>query len=223
MKGFKFMRRMGKLQDSDTAESGADVQQSHNLDHDSTHFHQEKGTRRFRHSWILGAVGLVLLTTVLIGAEKKYVAANTETFYQVLVKGKEIGKLNDQAQLNQLYDKKQQEYQDKYPDSTMVLQTEGITIKQEKAYKPEVDSEATLNKLDGMLKAYAVGVQLLVDGKVVGIVKDQETANAVLEGVKNHYVPQTKVATASKLTRTAASSSSAAKAKKLLTKWSQSK
>ncbi|CAH1056697.1 M23 family metallopeptidase [Paenibacillus pseudetheri] len=213
MKGFKFMRRMGKLQDSDTAESGASVQQSHNFDHDSTHFHQEKGTRRFQRSWILGAVGLVLLTTVLIGAEKKYVAANTETYYQVLVKGKEIGKLNDQAQLNQLYDKKQQEYQDKYPDSTMVLQTESITIKQEKAYKPEVDSEATLNKLDGMLKAYAVGVQLMVDGKAVGIVKDQETANAVLEGVKNHYVPQTKVATASKLTRTAASSSSAAKSK----------
>lgn len=156
----------------------------------------------------------MLLATVLVGAEKKYVAANTVTYYQVLVKGEEVGRLTDQTQLNQLYDKKQREYQEKYPNSTMVLQTEGITIEEQKAYKPEVDSEATLTKLDGMLKAYAVGVQLMVDGKAVGIVKDQETANAVLEGVKNHYVPQAEVATtASKLTRTAASSSSAAKAK----------
>jgi murein DD-endopeptidase MepM/ murein hydrolase activator NlpD len=209
MKGFKFVRRIVKPQDTTKAESGADIQQNHNFDQAADHFHQEKGTRRFRRSWILGSVGLVLLATVLIGAEKKkeYVAANTVTYYQVLVKGTEIGKINDQMQLNQLYDQKQKEYQEKYPDSTMVLQTEGITIEQQQAYKPEIDSEATLHKLEGMLKAYAVGVQLLVDGKVVGIVKDQETANAVLEGVKNHYIPQTQVATASKLTRTAATSS----------------
>lgn len=184
MKGFKFMRRMSKLQDGHPAESEANVQQSHNFDHDSKHFQQEKGTRRFLRAWILGSVGLVLLATVLVGAEKKYVAANTVTYYQVLVKGEEVGRLTDQTQLNQLYDKKQREYQEKYPNSTMVLQTEGITIEEQKAYKPEVDSEATLTKLDGMLKAYAVGVQLMVDGKAVGIVKDQETANAVLEGVK---------------------------------------
>lgn len=209
MKGFKFLRRMGKMQENHTAESGS-------FDHESKHFHQEKGTCRFRRSWILGSVGLVLLATVLVGAQKQYVAANTETYYKVLVKGEEIGSITDQTQLNQLYDKKQREYQEKYPDSTMVLQTEGITIEEEKAYKPDIDSEATLTKLDGMLKAYAVGVQLMVEGKAVGIVKDQETANAVLEGVKNHYLPQAEEAelsTASKLTRTAASSSSTAKAK----------
>lgn len=207
MKGFKFMRRKNQQQENQVAASGATIQ-------DSKHFQQEKGIRKIqRRSWILGAVGLVLLATILVGAEKKYVAANTVTYYKVLVKGEEVGKITDQAQLNQLYDKKQQEYQDKYPDSTMVLQTEGITIEEEKAYKPEIDSEATLAKLDDMLKAYAVGVQLMVDGKAVGIVKDQETANAVLEGVKNHYLPQeTEVATASKLTRTAASSSAASKA-----------
>lgn len=214
MKGFKFMRRKSQQQENQMAPSGANIQQNHKFDQDSKHFQQAKGIRKIqRRSWILGAVGLVLLVTILVGAEKKYVAANTVTYYKVLVKGEEIGKITDRAQLNQLYDKKQQEYQEKYPDSTMVLQTEGITIEEEKAYKPEIDSETTLAKLDDMLKAYAVGVQLMVDGKAVGIVKDQETANAVLEGVKNHYLPQeAEVATASKLTRTAASSSTASKA-----------
>jgi LysM repeat protein len=77
---------------------------------------------------------------------------------------------------------KRQEYQSKYPESVMVLQTEGITTEPDKAYKPKIESEATLKKLDGMLKAYAIGVQLMVDGKAVGIVKDQETANAVVAG-----------------------------------------
>lgn len=212
MKGFKFMRRMGKLQDSQSAsvESGVDIQQGSNSANTLMQFHQENGTRKWsRRSWILGFVGLVLLSSVLIGAEKKYVTANTVTYYRVLIQGEEIGKLTEESQLTKLYETKQKAYQDKYPDSTMVLQTEGITIEEEQAYKPEFDSEATIEKLDGMLKAYAVGVQLLVNGEVIGIVKDQETANAVLEGVKNHYIPQAEVATDSKIKRTAASGSNA--------------
>ncbi len=215
MKGFKFMRRMGKLQDREhtTVESGVDVQQGSDSTIEPLHFHQETGARKLRRrSWILGTVGLVLLSSVLIGAEKKYVTANTVTYYRVLVQGEEIGTISDENLLKELYETKQKEYQEKYPDSTMVLQTEGITIEQEQAYKPEINSEETLEKLDGRLKAYAVGVQLMVNGEAVGIVKDQETANAVLEGVKEHYIPEAEVSTNSKLTRTAASSSKATKA-----------
>lgn len=215
MKEFKFMRRIGKLQGSkrSSIESGVGDQQGSDSTIDPMHFHQETGTRKLRRrSWILGSVGLVLLSSVLIGAEKKYVAANTVTYYRVLVQGEEIGKLSDQEQLKELYETKQKEYQEKYPDSTMVLQTEGITIEQEQAFKPEINSEETLEKLDDRLKAYAVGVQLMVNGEAVGIVKDQETANAVLEGVKEHYIPQTEVSANSKLTRTAASGSKATKA-----------
>lgn len=214
MKGLKFIRRMGKLLGNHEAESGENIQQSHNFDHDSKHFHQDKSTRKFGRAWILGALGVVLIATVWISAEKKYVAANTIPYYQVLVKGKEIGRISDKSQLDQLYSKKQKEYDKKYPDNTMVLQTEGITIEEQRAFKPEIDSEATLTALDSMLKAYAVGVELIVDGKVVGIVKDQETANAVLEGVKNHYVPKAEAAPTSKLTRTAATTSVASAATK---------
>ncbi|MNH35739.1 hypothetical protein D3C79_964520 [compost metagenome] len=100
----------------------------------------------------------MLLSAFLIGAEKKYVAANTVTYYKVLVKGEEIGKISEESELDRLFEEKRKEYQTKYPDSVMVLQTSGITTEQEQAYKPEIDSEGTLDKLDGMLKAYAVGV-----------------------------------------------------------------
>ncbi|MNC16480.1 Murein hydrolase activator NlpD precursor [compost metagenome] len=139
-------------------------------------------------------------------------AANTVTYYKVLVKGEEIGKISEESELDRLFEEKRQEYQTKYPDSVMVLQTSGITTEQEQAYKPEIDSEGTLDKLDGMLKAYAVGVQLTVDGKPIGIVKDQETANAVLQGVKEQYVPAAAASTSTgaQLKKTAASSKAVA-------------
>ncbi|AIQ55501.1 M23 family metallopeptidase [Paenibacillus sp. FSL R7-0331] len=212
MKGFKFMRRMGKLRGSDEAStgSGAESQQGIRASGEANVFHQELKPRRLRRSWITASAGLVLLSAFLIGAEKKYVAGNTVTYYKVLVKGEEIGKISQQAELDQLFDQKQEEYQTKYPDSVMILQTDGITTEEESAYKPEVDSAATLDKLDGMLKAYAIGVQLTVDGKSIGIVKDQETAAAVLEGVKAHYLPEAAEPAGAQLKRTAATSKAAA-------------
>lgn len=208
MKGFKFMRRAGKLRNDDgySAELGAASQQGSDAGSDNV-FHQEAKPRRLRRSWIAASAGLVLLGAFLVGAEKRYVTANTVTYYKVLVKGEEIGKISQKAELEQLFEQKSQEYQLKYPESVMVLQTEGISTEAEKAFKPEVDSGATLDKLSGMLKAYAVGVQLKVDGEVLGIVKDQATAAAVLEGVKEHYMPQTEVSTGAQLKKTAALSS----------------
>jgi murein DD-endopeptidase MepM/ murein hydrolase activator NlpD len=211
MKGFKFMRRMGKLRNSEetSAGFGAAGQQGSHAASATNVFQPETRPRRLRRSWIAASAGLVLLAAFLVGAEKRHVAANTITYYKVLVKGEEIGTLSQESELDKLFEEKSQEYQLKYPDSVMVLQTSGITTEQEMAYKPKIDSEATLNKLDGMLKAYAVGVQLTVDGKSLGIVKDQETAAAVLEAVKAHYTPQAAPAQA-KLQKTAAKSTAAA-------------
>ena len=211
MKGFKFMRRMGKLRNSEetSAGFGAAGQQGSHAASATNVFQPETRPRRLRRSWIAASAGLVLLAAFLVGAEKRNVAANTITYYKVLVKGEEIGTLSQESELDKLFEEKSQEYQLKYPDSVMVLQTSGITTEQEMAYKPKIDSEATLNKLDGMLKAYAVGVQLTVDGKSLGIVKDQETAAAVLEAVKAHYTPQAAPAQA-KLQKTAAKSTAAA-------------
>lgn len=211
MKGFKFMRRMGKLRSSEQtpAEFSAESQRGIHAPGEANVFHQEPKPRRLRRSWIAASAGLVLLSAFLVGAEKKYVAANTVTYYKVLVKGEEIGKISEESELDRLFEEKRQEFQTKYPDSVMVLQTSGITTEQEQAYKPEIDSEGTLDKLDGMLKAYAVGVQLTVDGKSVGIVKDQETANAVLQGVKEHYVPAAAAAAGVQVKKMSAASSKA--------------
>lgn len=207
MKGFKFLRGMGKLRNRHTASAESCVESLH--DDKAVNVNAFAGTRRLRRTWLLASAGIVLLTTFLIGAEKQYVGANTLPYYRVLLKGQEIGTVSDKAALDELFEQKRQEYQAKYPEADMILQTEGITTTLEEAFKPEITTEDTLAKLDNMLKAYAVGVQLMVDGKAVGVVKDQETAKAVLQKVKQQYIPgQVEAADGAQLKKTAALSSS---------------
>ncbi|NGM81970.1 M23 family metallopeptidase [Paenibacillus sp. 7124] len=176
----------------------------------------QNSRRRRRLTWLTATAGVALLTVSIIGAHKQYVEANTDVYYRVLLHGKEIGTLSDKNRLNTLFEEKRQAYQEKYPDEVMVLQTDGITTKAARSYKPVIDNEGTIDKLDGLLKAYAVGVQLVVDGKAVGIVKDQETASAVLQGVKAHYISGEKKASgAPQLKQTAALSGSASSGDKV--------
>ncbi|MDT3425257.1 murein DD-endopeptidase MepM/ murein hydrolase activator NlpD [Paenibacillus forsythiae] len=167
-------------------------------------------------AWLSASAGIALLTVSIMGAHKYYVEANTEVYYRVLVQGKEIGTISDKERLKVLFEEKRREYQNKYPDEVMVLETEGIVTEAASGYKPVIDNEQTLDKLEGQLKAYAVGVSLVVDGKAVGIVKDQESVQAVLQGVKDHYISGEKEASGvPKLAKTAAVSAPASSGEKI--------
>lgn len=158
---------------------------------------------------ILGVVAGVLIVGSAYLGVRNYVDANTLPYYRVYVGDQEIGTIKDKEELEALYKKKEQEYQQKYPDVVMAVHTEGITAVEEKAFKAEINSGETLDKVYSMLTGYAKGVELRVDDKVVGIVKDQSTADAVLEQLKGKYVPAATAdaapAIASKITRTSIS------------------
>ncbi|WP_025692502.1 peptidoglycan DD-metalloendopeptidase family protein [Paenibacillus zanthoxyli] len=209
MKGLKFIRGLMKQQEQASmpvAERNDDAGEGM-MSAPVVH----RSRRRLLLTWLAASAGLALLTVSFIGAHKYYVEANTEVYYRVLLHGKEIGTLSDKDRLKALFEEKREEYQNKYPDEVMVLQTDGITTAAASGYKPVIDNEGTLDKLDGLLKAYAVGVQLVVDGKAVGIVKDQETAGAVLQEVKAYYISGKKEASGvPQLTKTAAALSAPA-------------
>ncbi|MFB5762682.1 peptidoglycan DD-metalloendopeptidase family protein [Paenibacillus medicaginis] len=190
MKGFKGTRLKGKKPGSGV--SG-----------EQTTGNEEKGDkkkltfdiRQWNHGlhgprkWAAAAAGGIIIVGGIIFAGNQYVAANTVPYYKVYIKGTEVGALQSEEQLQKLYKNKAQEYAEKYPDVEMVLNTEGVSTKVEKAYKADIDSNVTLNKLDDMLTAYAKGVELVVDGEAIGIVKDTESAKAVLKQVQKQYVP----------------------------------
>lgn len=113
----------------------------------------------------------------------------TTSYYNVYVKDELIGSISSQEELLTLYDQKKQEYEEKYPDVTIKLNTKAISLKKVRASKPTINTEETIDKLDGMITAYAEGAELKVGDKVVAIVKDQETADQILERVKDMYIP----------------------------------
>ncbi|AET58216.1 peptidoglycan DD-metalloendopeptidase family protein [Paenibacillus terrae] len=142
-----------------------------------------------RRKWLSWTAGGVVIAGSLIFAGNQYVGANTVPYYKVYVKGVEVGNILNEQQLKQLYATKSKQYKDKYPGVDMVLNTSAVTTGIEKAYKVDIDSGATLKKLDGMLTAYAKGVEVKVNGQTVGIVKDKATAQAALKQVQKKYTP----------------------------------
>jgi murein DD-endopeptidase MepM/ murein hydrolase activator NlpD len=215
MKGFKGTRWIGKKPGS-----GASDEQTAAHDEQEGKKKPTFNIRQWRQGlngprkWAVVAAGSVIVVGGIIFAGNQYVAANTVPYYKVYVKDTEVGAVQSEDQLKKLYENKAQEYAEKYPDVEMVLNTKGISTKAEKAYKADIDSNATLDKLDGMLTAYAKGVELVVDGEGVGIVKDTETAQTVLKQLQKKYIPDSSGKTGVQSSTKKASTGTAAAAPK---------
>ncbi|WP_058300575.1 peptidoglycan DD-metalloendopeptidase family protein [Gorillibacterium timonense] len=149
-----------------------------------------KRTRRRR----MISAGLVASTLLLVGAitigGNHYVKVNTFEVYHVYMNDKEVGIVSDPQVVDDFKLAEYRKLADKYPDTQMVLNTEGITVKAEKAFKPVSDDAGTLLKLSPLMSSHAVGVELLVDGKRVGVLKNEEEAEHILEVIKDDYIPE---------------------------------
>ncbi|MCT1398073.1 M23 family metallopeptidase [Paenibacillus sp. p3-SID867] len=187
MKGSKGKRWMDSLLRKQAADYSAHNNNSNREPSEPSNPQKRGWTSPRRWIWI--SAGALLIAGTIYTGGKAYVNANTVPFYHVYVDGKAIGTIQDDAQLDQLLKEKQKEYQQEHPDVLMVLHTDGITTKADRSFKPEVNSEETLQKLDNMLKAYARGVELKVNGKTVAIVKDQQAAKAAVEAAKLKFAP----------------------------------
>ncbi|CAM4218962.1 M23 family metallopeptidase [Paenibacillus alkaliterrae] len=138
--------------------------------------------------------GALVLLTVTGFSGIQYVQANTVQFYNVYMNGTAIGSVSDPDAVEQLVLLETEEVQQANPDVNMILDTGTITYEADSAFKAEPETEATLQKLKGMFTSYAVGVEVKVDDKVIGIVKDQKTADDVLLRVQSKFAPKLAVA-----------------------------
>jgi len=145
----------------------------------------------FKHKKPLALFGGALVLLILAGfSGSQYIKAHTVDFVQVYRDGQLIGDLSSQAQAEDLFSRKQAEIEAAHPNAHMVVETGNVTYELKSAYKAKPQSESTLTKLENLLTSHAVGVEVKVDGKVVGVVKDQDTADSLLQRVENKYAPQ---------------------------------
>ncbi|TNJ62056.1 M23 family metallopeptidase [Paenibacillus hemerocallicola] len=145
--------------------------------------------RTYKLRLLQGVGALGLLASISVGGNE-YVQLHTYEVYHVYVGSQIAGTVSDPKIVEDYIIGKVKQLEENNPNVHMVLNSDEVAYKAEKAYKIQSDDEAALMNLDGLLKSHAVGVQLVVNDKLVGIVKDKEMAEDVLNRIKGKYVPQ---------------------------------
>jgi murein DD-endopeptidase MepM/ murein hydrolase activator NlpD len=149
--------------------------------------------RNYRQPLIVTACGIAALVAVGIGGHK-YVQTHSVEYYNVFLEGKSVGEISSEQKVNQLLSVKAAELEKADTPVRVVLNEGQVTFASERAYKKTTDDEATLSRLSTMLLTHPTGVKLIIAGEEVGIVRDEKTANAILQRVKNKYVPASSAA-----------------------------
>ncbi|WP_344914512.1 M23 family metallopeptidase [Paenibacillus hodogayensis] len=132
-----------------------------------------------------------MLASISIGGNE-YVQMHTYEVYHVYVGDQLAGTVSDPKIVEDFIMGKVKQLEEENPNVHMVLNSDQVAYKAEKAYKIQSDDSEALSSLDGLLKSHAVGVQLVVNDKMLGVVKDKETAETVLSRIKEKYAPQKK-------------------------------
>jgi murein DD-endopeptidase MepM/ murein hydrolase activator NlpD len=146
------------------------------------------------HKWpLLYGFSAVALMGAITIAGNQYVAKNMVAVYHVTVDGEEIGIVSDDKMIEQYKISRKQEVQQQFPNVRMVVRTEAIeTSKPEKVYKMKTDDQGVIAELNEKLAPQPVGTELKVDGNLIAIVKDQITANQILDKIKEPYAAKPK-------------------------------
>ncbi|MGG1550933.1 peptidoglycan DD-metalloendopeptidase family protein [Paenibacillus ferrarius] len=146
-----------------------------------------------RHKWSLAlGVGAVALAGVITFTGHQYVEAGMVSVYHVMLNNEEVGIVSDSKLIDEYKKNRLQEVQNNFPNVHVVLKTDGITYTSERAYNLKADDQAAIAKLNELIVPQPVGVALKVDGKTIAIVKDQATADDILNKVKEPFVSKTK-------------------------------
>lgn len=144
--------------------------------------------QRRRKPLIIASSSAVAVIGILIGTQQ-YVEAHTNSYYKVLLNGQPIGEISDKQLVEQAIDAKSKQLASAEADVAYKLDDNQVSYEDVRAFNKSPDDEATLQALDSGLKSHPVGVKLVVGGKTVAVVKNQKTADEILERVKAKFVP----------------------------------
>ncbi|MFC5653170.1 peptidoglycan DD-metalloendopeptidase family protein [Paenibacillus solisilvae] len=150
-------------------------------------------SRLMRKKPITLAVGAIMLLAAVGFSGTQYVKAHFDDYVEVYRNGNLVGEVDSQDQVSQLISRKQSEITTANPDVTMELETGELKFEHKSAYKAEPKTTATLQKLESMIGSHAKGVELEVNGKLIGIVKDQATADSIMKRIEGKYAPKAAV------------------------------
>lgn len=118
-----------------------------------------------------------------------YVKNNTSEIYHVYVGDTLVGTVSDQNVVEELIDEKEALIRHFYPELQMELAYDPITFSSERGFKLQSDDEQTLENIENLLTIKTYGTEIWVDGEMIGVVKNEEEAEKLLEQYKEKYLP----------------------------------
>jgi murein DD-endopeptidase MepM/ murein hydrolase activator NlpD len=157
------------------------------------------GTVNIRPAWqwirkhrlrLAGTAGAIGLVAVISYTGHYYVKSNTFEVYHVFVGDEPAGTVSAPEVVEQYILSRQVEWEKAYPGVHMVMNDDDIELIKERAFKAQSDDAAAIEELDRLIVSRAVGFELKVGNEVVGIVKDEATAESILQQIKEKYTPR---------------------------------
>ncbi|MCR8658514.1 M23 family metallopeptidase [Paenibacillus endoradicis] len=151
---------------------------------------------------LIGGAIILLTAAGVIGVQKynEYRINNTFEIFHVYQNGTIIGSVDSKDLVEKLIGDEKLELANNNPGINMVLDTGELTYESETAFKLYAETDATLSALEKSFTSHAVGVAVVVDGKTLGIVKDEAAAVNILSRLQSEYAPA--LASADSNTRT---------------------
>jgi murein DD-endopeptidase MepM/ murein hydrolase activator NlpD/HEPN domain-containing protein len=134
------------------------------------------------------AAAAVIALSAVIG--NYYVKANTADYYKVYVNGELAGHVSSSDKVEEWLKAKAAELEAANTPVKYALNAEQVTYEADRKFKPKTDDEGVLAKLEEQVEIYPVGVEIMVNGEVVGVVRDHAAAQELLAKIKSAYVPE---------------------------------
>lgn len=119
---------------------------------------------------------------------------NSVTLYHVYLDDTKIGTVNDKAIIEKWQSQELMKANAMYGDVNLEA-VNSITFEEEVKFKGSFDNYGTLSELKNKMEIQANGVEVIIDGKAVGVVKDQETADRIINNIKMSYMPKSEKGT----------------------------
>ncbi|TBL77443.1 peptidoglycan DD-metalloendopeptidase family protein [Paenibacillus thalictri] len=139
-----------------------------------------------KHKWqFVQACAVIGLLTGATLWGHQYVDAHMDHVYHVQVNGVELGTVKDVKPIEQIKIDKKKEIEENSGKVELELDEPEIKYSSERIFMAKTNDAEVLQKVPQFFEAHPVGMQMKVDGKVIGVLKDQATANNVLQAIKD--------------------------------------
>lgn len=136
---------------------------------------------RFRSNKIVKLITLAMLLLICSGF---VLASQIKTVYQVSYNGTTIGEASDPEVIKKWFQNEYEKFSSEYPDLTLETNENDFTIVETKRLNAKAVDEAVIDSLQKSFIVESRGIQVVINGQAMGIVKDQETADKILDGLQ---------------------------------------